>query len=48
MNYWSEVMQDDCYLIATDGWQAETYRIIEINKNKKQVDKGWTCDLIPK
>jgi type I restriction enzyme M protein len=22
MDYWAEVMQDDCYLIATDGWQA--------------------------
>ncbi len=48
MNYWSEVMQDDCYLIAADGWQAETYRIIETNKKGKEVDKGWTCDLIPK
>jgi type I restriction enzyme M protein len=53
MNYWFEVMQDDCYLIATDGWQAQTYRIIEEKKNKdgkvtKTIDKGWTCDLIPK
>lgn len=22
MNYWSETMQDDCYLIAADGWKA--------------------------
>ena len=28
MDYWSEVMQDDAYLIAADGWKAETYRII--------------------
>lgn len=53
MNYWSDVMQDDCYLIAGDGWQATTYRIVEEKKNKdgqptKTVDKGWTCDLIPK
>jgi len=48
MNYWDEVMQDDCYLIAADDWKAETYRIIEINKKGKEVDKGWTCDLIPK
>ncbi|NOY72233.1 MAG: type I restriction-modification system subunit M [Gammaproteobacteria bacterium] len=53
MNYWFEVMQDDCYLIASDGWKAETYRIIEEKKNKdgkvtKTTDKGWTCDLIPK
>lgn len=52
MNYWAETMQDDAYLIAADGWKAETYRIIETKKTKdgkpgKQVDKGWTCDLIP-
>ena len=48
MDYWSETMQDDCYLIAADGWKAETYRIIEKAKNGKEKDKGWTCDLIPK
>lgn len=48
MNYWAEVMQDDCYLIAADGWKAETYRILVENKQKKKVDKGWTCDLVPK
>lgn len=58
MNYWFDVMQDDCYLIAAPvetggGWQAATYRIVEEKKNKdgqvtKTIDKGWTCDLIPK
>ena len=48
MNYWAEVMQDDCYLITADGWKAETYRILVANKQKKMVDKGWTCDLVPK
>lgn len=48
MNYWFLVMQDDCYLIAADDWQATTYRIIETNKKGKEIDKGWTCDLIPK
>lgn len=48
MDYWAETMQDDCYLIAVDGWKAETSRVIEINKKKKEVDKGWICDLIPK
>jgi len=57
MNYWFETMQDDCYLIAAQleatneqsgRWQADTYRIIETNKKGKQIDKGWTCDLIPK
>ena len=35
MNYWDEVMQDDCYIIAADGWKAETYRIRVENKKKK-------------
>ncbi|HFY0602180.1 TPA: type I restriction-modification system subunit M [Legionella pneumophila] len=48
MNYWFEVMQDDCYLIAGEGWRTPTYRIIETNNRGKQVDKGWTCDLVPK
>jgi type I restriction enzyme M protein len=48
MDYWTETMQDDCYLIAADGWKAETARIIETDKKGKEKDKGWTCDLIPK
>ena len=48
MDYWSETMQDDCYLIAAEGWKAETYRVIETDKKGKKKDKGWTCDLIPK
>ena len=48
MDYWAETMQDDCYLLAHDGWKAETYRIIEKDKKGKEKDKGWTCDLIPK
>jgi type I restriction enzyme M protein len=53
MDYWAETMQDDVYVIATDGWKAETHRVIETKKGKdgkpgKQVDKGWACDLIHK
>jgi type I restriction enzyme M protein len=48
MDYWAEAMQDDCYLIAADGWKAETTRIIEKDKKGKEKDKGWICDLIPK
>ncbi len=53
MDYWAATMQDDAYLIAADGWKAETYRIVETKKGKdgkpdKTVDRGWTCDLIPK
>ena len=48
MDYWAETMQDDCYLIAADGWKAETSRVIVKDKKGKEKDKGWTCDLIPK
>jgi type I restriction enzyme M protein len=53
MDYWAETMQDDCYLIADDGWKAITHRVIEVKKDKKgekvkEVDKGWACDLVPK
>jgi len=52
MNYWMETMQDDCYIIASDGWTAKTRRIIEEVKSGTQKgktkDRGWTCDLVPK
>jgi type I restriction enzyme M protein len=48
MEYWAATMQDDCYLIAADGWVARTARILVTDKKGKQKDKGWTCDLIPK
>jgi len=35
MDYWADTMQDDCYLIAADGWKAETYRVIERDKKGK-------------
>ena len=45
MDYWAETMQDDCYLIAADGWKAETYRIIE--KRQEGQGKGQGLDLRP-
>jgi type I restriction enzyme M protein len=48
MNYWNETMKDDVYLIVEDGWTANVRRIMEKNNKGKEVDKGWTCDLIPK
>jgi type I restriction enzyme M protein len=48
MDYWAETMQDDCYMIAADGWRAETYRVVEKDKKGKEKDKGWACDLVPK
>jgi len=43
MNYWTETMQDDLYLVAANGWKVE---IILINKKRKET--GFGCDLIPK
>ena len=48
MDYWAATMQDDCYLIAADGWVAKTSRILETDKKGKTKVKGWTCDLVPK
>ena len=48
MDYWAEIMQDDSYLVADDGWKAETYRVVEKDKKGKEKDKGWGCDLLPK
>jgi type I restriction enzyme M protein len=53
MDYWAETMQDDCYLIAADGWHAKPHRVIEVKKGKegkprKEVDRGWACELVPK
>jgi len=52
MDYWMKTMQDDCYLIAADGWVARTHRVLEeVKAGRKKgdmKDKGWACDLIPK
>ncbi|MGJ8661606.1 MAG: type I restriction-modification system subunit M [Bacteroidota bacterium] len=48
MDYWNDMMKDDVYLLAEDGWVATTKRVLEKNSKGREVDKGWTCDLIPK
>lgn len=48
LDYWNETLKDDVYLIIEDGWVAKVKRILEKNKKGTEVDKGWTCDLIPK
>ena len=52
LNYWMEIMQDDLYELAADGWKAgnEVTRIIkEGNKGKKEVEgiEGLAGRLIP-
>ena len=44
MTYWNETMQDDAYLIVSNGWQADITPI----KNKKGKQTGWESALLPK
>lgn len=40
MDYWSDTMQDDCFLISTSGWKeaAQPYEILKVkDKNNKLV-----------
>lgn len=48
MDYWENTLKDDVYLVVEDGWKATVKRIVEKNKKGKEIDKGWTCDLLPK
>ena len=52
MNYWDEVLSDDFYQIAAEGWKAEPHRVLEKVKSGKKKgemkDIGWACDLLPK
>lgn len=59
LNYWAETMQDDCYMIANDGW---TYPEVKAVKRRETTDKKTravkvkesacmydeiVCDLLP-
>ncbi|PIR62493.1 MAG: type I restriction-modification system subunit M [Candidatus Pacebacteria bacterium CG10_big_fil_rev_8_21_14_0_10_42_12] len=44
MTYWNEIMQDDAYLIVSNGWHADVTPI----KNKKGKQTGWESALLPK
>lgn len=41
MEYWADIMQDDMYLIAVDGWKAE---LSPVKDKKNELE----CDLVPK
>jgi len=40
MTYWTDLMQDDVYLITNEGWKADFYYDTE--------KKEYVCDLVPK
>ena len=44
MTYWAETMQDDLYLISSEGWKIS----LEPIKDKKGKITGWDCPLLPK
>lgn len=44
MTYWNETMQDDVYLVTSDGWQVH----ITTSNNKRGKQTGWDSALIPK
>jgi type I restriction enzyme M protein len=46
MNYWSETMRDDVYMIVEEGWTAT---LEPVRNSKGTIKKGeFTCELIPK
>lgn len=56
MSYWAETMQDDCYLVAADGWEdAAQLRLIVEEKGKKSKTrpdlvvgkKKYQAELVP-
>ncbi|MGI8916102.1 MAG: N-6 DNA methylase [Chloroflexota bacterium] len=56
MTYWAETMQDDVYMIGSDGWQAASQLRLIIDekdsKNKEQADlvigkQKYKADLLP-
>ena len=56
MDYWAETMQDDCYLIAADGWReaAQPRLIVDDKAAKTKVKpdfalgkKKYTAEVIP-
>ena len=44
MTYWDETLQDDLYLISSEGWKTN----LEPIKDKKGKITGWDCPLLPK
>ena len=50
MNYWSETMQDDCYMISSAGWEAQLYTPQSASKKKEKkaaTPEDVMCDLLP-
>lgn len=43
LNYWTDTMQDDCYMISNDGWtypEVKAIKVKEVKEKKNKKDKG--------
>jgi type I restriction enzyme M protein len=50
LNYWADVMQDDCYMIANDGWTYPEVKATKPGKGDKKKAIMYdeiVCDLLP-
>lgn len=50
LNYWADVMQDDCYMIANDGWTYPEVKALKSGKGDKKKAIMYdeiVCDLVP-
>ncbi|MBQ8805457.1 MAG: type I restriction-modification system subunit M [Bacteroidaceae bacterium] len=50
LNYWADVMQDDCYMIANDGWTFPEVQATKSGKGDKKKAIMYdeiVCDLVP-
>lgn len=50
LNYWAGVMQDDCYMIANDGWTYPEVKALKSGKGDKKKAIMYdeiVCDLVP-
>ena len=50
LNYWADVMQDDCYMIANDGWTFPEVRATKSGKGDKKKAIMYdeiVCDFVP-
>ena len=50
LNYWADFMQDDCYMIANDGWTYPEVRAVKQGKGDKKKTIMYdeiVCDLLP-
>jgi len=50
LNYWADVMQDDCYMIVNDGWTYPEVKALKSGKGDKKKAIMYdeiVCDLVP-